>query len=1133
MKNFRTLGSRLVGLALLGLLLWATPAAQAANIFVSNTNDSGAGSLRQAIINANATASLDTIIFDIPGAGVRTITPASQLPEITKPLIIDGTSQPGYSGTPLIELNGSLAGPTAHGLLITGGNSWVKGLAINRFKNVGIYLDNLGQNTVSGNYIGTNASGTGALGNNNGVVVNTPISTVGGTTIAARNIISGNKYDGVAIGNKATGSIVRGNHIGTNAAGTAALPNGSQGVYLTYAENILIGGVVPGARNVISGNGYYGLYMSESTSNTVQGNYIGTDASGSAPLGNAQGGVYLSASANNLIGGNVAAASNVISGNNSHGIGIRLGISVGNQIKGNFIGSEKTGTNPVPNSGYGILLREDVTGTRIGGLNAEDKNTIAFNGRGGILVESGIGNEILRNYIVVNHGLGIDLGDEGVLPNDANDTDSGANNLQNFPAVSSVSRDLSSTIFTGALNSKANTEYRIEFFYVGSPDLNGSCQGQYYLGTIPSLITNASGDANFNMTLPLVLAPVGQYVTATATDSSGNTSEFSPCTLITPKGAGTFSFGTAATSSSEMNGSALMEVKRTGGSSGAVSVNYAATNGTATSPADYTAMSGTLNFANGEVSKILAIPVINDTLDEADESFSVTLSNPTGGATLGSPNTTTYTIVDNDPTPTVSIGDVTIAEGNNGTLNALFPITLSAASGQSVTVNFATADGTATAGTDYEFKSGFNTFGPGETSRTIAVAIKGDPDVEPNETFSVNLTSVTNATLADSQGIGTIINDDGAPASNTVQFSQASYSVAEGAHFTTINVTRSGDTSGAASVDYATQDGSAQQRTDFTIALGTLSFAAGETSKSLTVLITDDSYVEGSETFSFTLSHPVGVTLGAQSTATLTIIDDAIEQPGNLNDEAAQFVRQQYHDFLNREPDAGGLQYWTGQITQCGANQACINTQRRAVSAAFFVENEYQQTGYFAYRFNKAAYGLSPTYAQFNADRSRISTDASQEASKQAFAVEFVKRAQFIAQYPLTLDAQAFVNALLLNVMQNSGVDLSGQYAALVDAYSNAGGGFAGRAAVLRAVADNAVFVQKEYNKAFVLTQYFGYLRRDPDAGGYLFWLGILDNGLPNNASGYNSMVCAFITSGEYQGRFSFIHTHTDNECAP
>ena len=255
--------------------------------------------------------------------------------------------------------------------------------------------------------------------------------------------------------------------------------------------------------------------------------------------------------------------------------------------------------------------------------------------------------------------------------------------------------------------------------------------------------------------------------------------------------------------------------------------------------------------------------------------------------------------------------------------------------------------------------------------------------------------------------------------------------------------------------------------------------------------------------------------------------------PTNQIDSASFFVGQHYQDFLGRTADAGGLQYWSEQISgnssntppPCAAGDArCEHVRRISVSAAFFVENEFQRTGGFVYRFYKASYGTRPTFTQFKTDRAQVYEGDGLEARKQAFAANWVQRPEFIAKYPASLSSTAFVDALLQNVQQNSGVDLSGQRASLLNDYT-AGG----RAQVVRSVADNATLQQAEYNAAFVLMQYFGYLQRNPDDGGYQFWLGILNDRVPNN---YRAMVCAFITSTEYQQRFGSAITRSNADCA-
>jgi hypothetical protein len=245
--------------------------------------------------------------------------------------------------------------------------------------------------------------------------------------------------------------------------------------------------------------------------------------------------------------------------------------------------------------------------------------------------------------------------------------------------------------------------------------------------------------------------------------------------------------------------------------------------------------------------------------------------------------------------------------------------------------------------------------------------------------------------------------------------------------------------------------------------------------------------------------------------------------PNNQIDDAQFFVGQHYRDFLNREPDAGGLNYWTGRINAC-ADASCVNRERINVSAAFFVENEFQRTGSFVYRFHKASYGARPSFQQFNSDRSLVPEGPQLEANKQSFAESWVQRIEFLQKYPPGFSGPQFIDALLENIRQNSGVDLGNERAALITDY-NAN---LSRARILRLVADNQAFQSAEYNRSFVMMQYFGYLRRDPDEGGYQFWLDVLNNRVPNN---FRAMVCAFLTSTEYQQRFGSFITRGNSDC--
>jgi hypothetical protein len=449
-------------------------AAPPAILSVTNTNDAGAGSLRQAIIDSNATAGVQSINFQIPGAGVQTITPASPLPQITDAVIVDGYTQPGASANTLangdnavllVELNGASAGAGAHGLNISAGATTIKGLDINRFAGSGVNISGGSNNRIEGNFIGTNAAGTNALANNRGVdVANSQNNTIGGTTPAARNLLSGNSQ-GVQLFAGATGTLVQGNFIGTTASGNTALANTLAGLLLNATSNNTVGGTAAGAANVISGNAT-GIFITQSSANnTVQGNLIGT-------------------------------------------------------------GSDTT--VGVPNTLRGVLITQGSNGNTIGGASAGAGNTVAFNNGDGVIVDASVNNPVTGNSIHSNNALGLDLLPAGITANDAGDADAGANNLQNFPSLSSVTVANGNTTFNGTLQSTPSTTYALHFYSNAACDQSGNGEGQTYLGTF-NVATNASGDVAFNSTLSGVAVPSNRFVTATATDPAGNTSEFSAC----------------------------------------------------------------------------------------------------------------------------------------------------------------------------------------------------------------------------------------------------------------------------------------------------------------------------------------------------------------------------------------------------------------------------------------------------------------------------------------------------------------------------------------------------------------------------------------------------------------------------
>ena len=266
--------------------------------------------------------------------------------------------------------------------------------------------------------------------------------------------------------------------------------------------------------------------------------------------------------------------------------------------------------------------------------------------------------------------------------------------------------------------------------------------------------------------------------------------------------------------------------------------------------------------------------------------------------------------------------------------------------------------------------------------------------------------------------------------------------------------------------------------------------------------------------------------LGASTEATFTA--GFAGESANPLDTAEYFVRQQYVDLLGREPDEGGFNYWSDRILDCGLDVLCVSARRRDVAAAFFIEEEFQRRGLFIHALYKGSLSRNPVYVEFSADRQQVTEGPNLEARKQAFVQSFVGRTEFVTKYQSNLSAGSFVDALIQNVRQTSALDLTDERASLIGTY-NAGTTLEqSRAAVVRALSENTAFKAAEYNAAFVLAEYFGYLLRDPDSDGYAFWLNVVNN---RDQSNYRSMVCAFITSREYQERFSSVVSRSDKEC--
>lgn len=546
-----------LGAIILSLLLLSARA-DAATFTVNSTGDASDGNpgngicdgggfctLRAAIEEANALNSVDLIAFNIPVGGVQTIAPLSPLPIITAPLTIDGFTQPGatpntnpttqgINAVLMIELNGANAGANADGLRILAGNSIVRGLVINRFSDDGISVNDGDGNLIAGNFIGTDATGTIDLGNGgDGFATDSTLlsilshnNTIGGLTPDARNIISGNTGNGVNFF-FSDNDRVQGNLIGLAADGVTDLGNNEIGVISNFGSTT-IGGSVLAARNIISGNRTEGVILQSGGGtlvNIVRGNYLGTDVTGTLDVGNDRDGISINVRANDIIGGTNAGEGNLISGNG--GDGLQIGNSNSIRVSGNLIGTKADGTSPLGNGINGIYFLATVANCFIG---VTAPNVIAFNSGDGIFDSSGTGNIFQRNSIHSNGGLGIDLGINGVTPNDAGDADTGPNNLQNFPILSLAVNSGSSVTFNGSLNSTANSSFTIDFYAVQTCDASGSGEGQIFLGSTNAVTDGTSNTLIFQEFIAAI--PFGYRFSATATDSANNTSEFSPCALV-------------------------------------------------------------------------------------------------------------------------------------------------------------------------------------------------------------------------------------------------------------------------------------------------------------------------------------------------------------------------------------------------------------------------------------------------------------------------------------------------------------------------------------------------------------------------------------------------------------------------
>jgi hypothetical protein len=535
-------------------------------------------SLREAILACNATPGAHEIDFDIGGGGQRVISPATLLPQLNNPIVIDATTQPGYAGTPLIDLDGSAAPFGVDGFNVAANNCGFFGMAIYGFSGNGIDVLPLNANhiTIQGNYIGINSAGTAIFNGAGVVLVNSADDTVGGADPSQRNVISGNYTYGIDIrGAASTGIVVSGNYVGTSPDGSTAIPNGQSGIYLDNAGGNLIGGASSAAGNLISGNAGDGIELtgSTATANVIERNRIGINAALTGPLGNGGAGISLSA----------GASSNVIGG--------------------------------------------------AAGINSAG-NTIAFNVQRGIDIIGANDDAILANAIYANGSLGIDLGGTGtVLPNGGAENPGAANDAMNFPVFTRVDLNGSTLQIAGFVGSASDQSAfagaRVELFKSDASSGNG--QGAAYLGVV-----FADAHGNFSGSISSGALSAGDAITATATDAAGNTSEFSANSIVTRVALPAFTVpGTQSTHvdvAANFSGINTISIADPYALSQSVSLGISATNGTL-GLADLTGLTF-VSGANGRSAMI-----VTGTLSAINAALGGLTFTPTprftGGATIG------------------------------------------------------------------------------------------------------------------------------------------------------------------------------------------------------------------------------------------------------------------------------------------------------------------------------------------------------------------------------------------------------------------------------------------------------------------------------------------------------------------
>lgn len=801
-------------------LLAAGPQLNAATFTVRNTNDKGKGSLRYAIEQVNARAGSHSIVFDFDGAGPFRIQPVSPLPDVVRPVFIDATRLPGFAGTPIVELDGSRAGPGAHGLELRGGHSEVRGLAIHHFDGAGLYLAGGVSNVVAGCFLGGGPSGALSGGNEFGLLVGqdsthntigglavldanslsgnrtaglalmgtgttgnvvegnrigangigvliqqSPTNTIGGVLPGARNVISANGDAGILILGPAPGNVIQGNFIGIDPTGTRPLGNGGSGIVISNAVRATVGGSQAPARNVISGNQFFGLDLS-GESHVVQGNYVGTDAAGLAPVPNgsaaaATGGLRV-AGAYHTIGGPEMESGNLVSGNRGAGLVLRQAAYCAVQC--NWIGPDRTGVRALPGQSDGVVLIDSLFNT-IGGAGTVEGNLISGNENHGLVLRG----ESQRNVIQRNW-VGLNLAGLASLPNGGSGVvlgEAAAGNL--LGGVSQVGNIVSGNAAHGVEILAPGTVLRDN--WIGTdltgfrPAPNGGHGVVIRSGTNRVAYNRIAYNGGNGI---LVLAGRANRLT---TNSIWAHPLLGVDLLAAGESAGTTTSNDSLDSDTGPNGlqnhPTLTDVSLRTGSVRITGELNSRPLQTYQIELHRNSRSEPLSFEEGQ-SFLRALQVTTDAGGRATFSFSLPGSMRFEYFTalaldLATGDTSEFSPERRDPVapPDLFVSDAIVTEAGG---TAEFEVRLSGPSALVVEAGYTTLDGTATAPADYQPVSGRLTFAPGETRRTITVPLVADTAPEADERFYLIVRNAQNALLVDNEGVAVVTEAEDASA---------------------------------------------------------------------------------------------------------------------------------------------------------------------------------------------------------------------------------------------------------------------------------------------------------------------------------------------------------------------------------